>query len=90
MENFDYLVRNLEKIHTTENGIMRIQRNLDLYQTDVVEWCKEKISDKRSTIIKKGKNYYLTIDSIVITINAHSLTIITAHKRKPEALLRIV
>jgi len=80
----DYLIQNLEKIHTTELGIQRIQRNLNLYQTDVVEWCKEIIKDKRSTIIKKGKNYYLATGSVIITINAQSLTIITAHKKQSK------
>lgn len=36
-------------------------------------------SRKKNVIIKKGKNWYITIDDYVITINVHSYTIITAH-----------
>ena len=63
-------------------GVTRIKRNLDLNTQDVVEWCKNKILDKRSSIIKKGKNWYVSIDDIIITVNAYSYTIITAHKQK--------
>lgn len=37
------LIKNLEKIHTTEMGIDRIKRNLTLECDDVVEWCKNQI-----------------------------------------------
>ncbi|MGF7110405.1 MULTISPECIES: DUF3781 domain-containing protein [Treponema] len=80
--NAEILYKNAEKIHTTEMGIERIKRNLDLDTQDVVKWCKNKILDKRSSIIRKGKNWYISIDDIVITVNAYSYTIITAHKKK--------
>ena len=80
--NSEILYKNSEKIHTTEMDIERIKRNLDLNTQDVVEWCKNKILDKRSSIIRKGKNWYISIEDIMITINAYSYTIITAHKQK--------
>jgi len=80
--NSEILCKNSEKIHTTEMGVTRIKRNLDLNTQDVVEWCKNKILDKRSSIIKKGKNWYVSIDDIMIIVNAYSYTIITAHKQK--------
>ncbi|UTC75967.1 DUF3781 domain-containing protein [Treponema sp. OMZ 792] len=80
--NSEILYKNSEKIHTTEMGIERIKRNLDLNTQDVVEWCKNKILDKRSLIIRKGKNWYISIDDIMITVNTYSYTIITAHKKK--------
>lgn len=70
------LLNNIEKIHTTPMGIDRIKKNLKI-ETDVVEYCKNKI--KKSKIYKKGKNYYCEIDNIKITINSYSYTIITAH-----------
>ena len=83
MENSsEILYKNSEKIHTTEMGIERIKRNLDLNTQDVVEWCKNKILDRRSSIIKKGKNWYISIEDIMIAVNAYSYTIITAHKEK--------
>ena len=75
------LSQNIVKIHTTELGVERIKRNLNLQTDDVVSWCKQKI-EKADKIIRKGKNWYVSVDNCVITINAHSYTIITAHKSK--------
>jgi len=36
------LLKNLDKIHTTELGLERIKRNLGLTDVDVVVWCKDK------------------------------------------------
>ena len=76
MEN---LINNVDKIHTTELGIERIKRNLELETNDVVNWCKNKIK-KTDKICRKGKNWYVSGKGFIITINAHSYTIITAHK----------
>jgi hypothetical protein len=72
------LLQNLEKIHTTELGVERIKRNLKLETNNVADWCRQRIS-KAEKIIRKGKNWYAHSDNAVITINAHSYTIITAH-----------
>lgn len=72
------LLSNLEKLHTTELGVVRIKRNLSLETDDVVLWCKEKIEFPNAVIERRGKNYYVKIDGCVITVNAHSFTIITA------------
>ena len=77
----DELLSNLDKIHTTEMGVERIRKNLKLDTTDVVSWCKRKL-ETSDNIIRKGKNWYVFIDNIVITINRHSFTIITAHIEK--------
>lgn len=80
----DFLV-NLERLHTTELGVVRIKRNLNLEDVDVVEWCKKKTVQPDSTIERRGKNWYIVVDGCEITVNAHSFTIITAHKiRKQE------
>ena len=79
--NKETLICNIEKIHTTEMGKIRIQKNLKLDITDVVEFCKKKILDKKSNIYKQGKNWYCEVENIKITINASSYTIITAHLR---------
>jgi hypothetical protein len=75
------LIQNIAKIHTTELGVERIKRNLHLETDDVVNWCKQKI-ENADKIIRKGKNWYVYADKTVITVNAHSYTIITAHKNK--------
>lgn len=74
------LIENLDKLHTTDLGIVRIKRNLCLDTDDVASWCRQKIMDPGSSIFRKGKNWYIDIDGCEITVNAHSYTIITAHK----------
>lgn len=37
------LILNLDKLHTTELGVVRIKRNLALDTDDVVGWCISKI-----------------------------------------------
>lgn len=74
------LIENIDKLHTTEMGIVRIKRNLSIQVEDVVQWCRLRILDKNAVIERKGKNWYAKIDNCVITVNAHSYTIITAHK----------
>jgi GNAT superfamily N-acetyltransferase len=73
-------VANIEKIHTTRLGIERIRKNLGLDIDDPIAWCKLKIK-KAEEIVRKGKNWYVYVDNIVITINGYSYTIITAHRR---------
>ena len=75
------LLINLNKIHTTELGILRIKKNLELETKDIVKWCKNQIKNS-SKIIKKGKNWYINIENIIFTVNVNSYTIITAHKIK--------
>jgi len=72
------LLINLDKIHTTELGVERIKKNLKLGNVDVVAWCKAKIKNAND-IVRKGKNWYVYTDNIIITVNANSFTIITAH-----------
>lgn len=76
------LLDNLDKVHTTELGIVRIKRNLELDTEDVVKWCRDRIRSDKAVILRKGKNLYIHIDTCVITVNAYSYTIITAHKKK--------
>jgi len=75
------LEQNIDKLHTTEMGIKRISKNIEIKSEDVVSWCKEavKSADRR---MLSGKNWYCYKNGVCITVNAHSLTIITAHKIK--------
>lgn len=74
------IITNIEKLHTTEMGVGRIKRNLSLDTDDVVEWCKTRILTKEAIITRNGKNWYVEVDNCVITVNAYSYTIITAHE----------
>ena len=76
------LIENIEKLHTTPMGVERIRRNLSLGndEKDVIAFFRQKILDIRSVITRHGKNWYVKIDDCIITVNAYSYTIITAHK----------
>lgn len=76
------LIDNIDLVHTTEMGLERIKRNLKIDTNDVVEYCKQKVLDKNCKIYRQGKNWYCEIEDMIITINAYSYTIITAHRRK--------
>ncbi len=73
------LLENIEKIHTTEMGVGRIQKNLKITE-EPVSYCISKLKQENSTVRKEGKNYYVDVDGCTITINSSSFTIITAHK----------
>lgn len=82
MEEKEKLLSHINEVHTTTLGVERIKKNIGLGDIDVVLWCQEKIKDLRSMITRSGKNWYVTIDDCIITVNAYSYTIITAHKVK--------
>mgnify|MGYP002510018433 CR=1 FL=1 len=81
METENALLENLDRLHTTELGSMRIRRNLMLETEDVAAWCRDCIRSSRTGIVRKGKNWYIEAEGFVITVNAYSYTIITAHKK---------
>jgi len=60
-------------------GAERIKRNLNLQTDDVVAWCKDAVK-QADIIMGLGKNWYTYGGGNVITINANSYTVITAHK----------
>lgn len=82
MDKNNELLTNLDKLHTTELGVERIKRNLSLSTDDVVEWCRTRTESADAVITRKGKNWYVNVEGCIITINAYSYTIITAHKEK--------
>jgi predicted transcriptional regulator len=77
------LIENIDKIHTTEMGVGRIQRNLGIDE-EPVGYCISKLEKKDSVVKKEGKNYYVDVDDCIITINSSSFTIITAHKKRKK------
>lgn len=80
MESF--LLDALDRVHTTPMGMERIRKNLSLEAgVDPVGWCKEKIL-AADAITREGKNFYARWNDVVITVNAYSFTIITAHRKK--------
>lgn len=76
------LIDNIGMVHTTGPGAERIRRNLGLADEDPAEWCRSRILDKDAAIHRRGKNWYVHVRGCVITINANSGTIITAHKEE--------
>ena len=64
----------------TSSGRRSVNGSLDT--DDVVDWCKAKINSSNTVITRKGKNWYVNVDNYILTVNAYSYTIITAHKEK--------
>lgn len=81
MKEKQIVLCNLDKIHTTVLGKKRIQKNLNI-QDDVISYLIKLIQIKESVVYQKGKNYYCSIDSILITINSYNYCVITAHKKE--------
>ena len=80
MTDTNKLLQSIDDIHTTELGKERIRKNLSLNVPDVVRFCKNIILAPNCRIIRKGKNWYCEADGIIVTVNAHSKTVITAHR----------
>ncbi len=74
------LLSNLNRLHTTALGAERVRRNLSLGDADAVDWCRARILDPGAVQERRGKNWYVTVGDCVITVNARSLTVITAHR----------
>ncbi len=72
----------IDRLHTTPMGVERIRRNLGIDVPDVVEYCRELIRREDTVIGRQGKNWYAHCGDAVITVNAYSYTIITAHRKK--------
>jgi len=77
----DELTKNMNRLRITELGAERIKKNLGLTVSDIVSWSVQIIKHADS-ISRKGKNWYVQTGGVIITINARSYTIITAHKAK--------
>lgn len=78
------LVANIDKLHTTEMGAVRIRKNLSIGDVDAVQWCRARILNQEAAMERRGKNWYVRTEGCEITVNAHSYTIITAHKIKGQ------
>lgn len=81
------LFQHLAQLHTTELGAARITENLGLMMEDVeevVRWCAEQISLPEAVISPEGKNWSIETGDCILTVNASSYTIITAHRKKTE------
>ena len=76
----DELLRHLDELHTTELGALRVERNLNLPEGAAVDWCRVAIAGPGAFGERRGKNWYVRGEGWVITVNAHSYTIITAHR----------
>lgn len=77
------LMDHLDQLYTTELGVLRIKRNLCLpAEMDALAYCQKQIATSNTEIVRRGKNFYVTTATEMITIHAKKLSIITAHKVK--------
>lgn len=84
MDYSDELIKNLDKLHSTPMGYDRIKKNIGLSGDDleIISQCKKMILNPQSKIERNGKNWYVQLDNVKLTVNAFSFTTITAHKIK--------
>ena len=76
------LLEKLDRLHTTALGEVRIRKNLGLGESDdPVAWCKGRIAAPGTAVTRRGKNLYAEGEGFIVTVNAKSLTLITAHRR---------
>ena len=73
------LETNIDKVWISDEVKERVSKNLGIDYVDELEYCKKKIIDPNSEISKFGLNYYCRNGNIVITINASTYRIVTAH-----------
>lgn len=79
-ESMELFLSQLDWLQITELGAERVRKNLSVESADLVGWCRERIRNAGSHIMRKGKNWYILTDGCEITVNAQSCTIITAHR----------
>ena len=82
MEYKEILINNINKIHTTELGHLRIFKATNLKENEDILWIKECIYDNNSLINKRGKNYYVINNNYEIYINSYNYSVITVKKLK--------
>lgn len=75
------LLDHINSIHTTKLGEERIKKNLGI-TGDPVDYLKKLLLNEETMVIKKGKNYYVRIKNIQLTINSFNYCVITAHLKK--------
>ncbi|MDR1337560.1 MAG: DUF3781 domain-containing protein [Rickettsiales bacterium] len=74
----------IDNLHTTPMGQARVRRNIGIANdADVIDWARSVIAAApESAIVRRGKNWYIAHDKCILTVNARSHTLITAHKEK--------
>ena len=77
------LAENTGRLHTTKMGAERIKRNIQLDADNAIRLCQTAILNNTACAERIGKNWYITVNSFILTVNAHSYTVITAHEKKP-------
>ena len=58
------LIKNIDKLHTTELGVIRIKKNLKIDVDDVVEYLKNKILD--NSYIHKNSSLLATKITVLL------------------------
>lgn len=72
----EYLLTNLDKLHTTDFEKVRLQKNLFLREENPVVWTKGFIQ-RSETTIRPMERIFMWL----MTISASSCVIITGHKK---------
>lgn len=80
----DSFLRRIDSLKSNRLTDDKIRGFLGIQISDVVAWCKERILMPGAEIVRRGKNWYITADDVIITVNANLLTLQTAHYVKKK------
>lgn len=74
------LLINIDKIYANNNTITRLRKKLDLDETDLIAFVKNKLLDDNCKFIRIGNQYNCIIDNYRIVIYTKTYRIITIVK----------
>lgn len=78
----ELLEANIQQIHTTELGLIRIQKGIGFNPKECINMIREIISYQDTIVEKIGKNFYVYYNNMIITINSYNFCVITAKRGK--------
>lgn len=81
METDNELLNNLDQLHHAVTSSVTNDKFLFMRTAPSSVVCRTKISSDNAVITRKGKNWYAAVEDCIITVNAYSYTLITAHKQ---------
>lgn len=73
----EILKDNIELIHIEEVSINHIKRCLNVYDNPL-DFIKKIILNDRSKVIKNDKNYFVSLNNVLLSIDAGSYKVVSA------------
>lgn len=75
------LLQNMDQIHISKSGEVRIRNDLGLTVDSVIDWCKDQIANQNAVHEQHGKYWFVYLHDCMITVDARKYRIIGVQKR---------